>query len=184
MGTSYDGALYEKYKNDCTLFIETGTYMGDGVQGALNVGFENVVSIELAKCQYDECVARFAGNTGVKLYLGDSRLILSDVLDENLKNHINIFFWIDAHCSGGNTAGQGIDETVLVELKIIAKYIMKYNITAVLAMDDLNQDLIDKVQSFFATYPTKYLGKELCINPYNNTICDGNSIIILHLNKK
>lgn len=184
MGTSYDGALYAKYRNDCTLFVETGTYMGDGVQGALNARFDHVVSIELAKCQYDECVERFKNNDKVKLYLGDSRKILTSVLDENIKNHKNIFFWIDAHCSGGNTAGQGISDTILVELDIITQYVLKNDLTAVLAMDDLNENLIKDINVFFAKLPAINLGKEICINPYNNTICEGASIIILHLNKK
>ena len=182
MGTSYDGALYSKYKNECTLFVETGTYMGDGVQAALNAGFNDVVSIELATCQYDECVSRFKNNGGVKLYLGDSRNILPIVLDENVKDHKNIFFWIDAHCSGGNTAGQGIDDTVLFELDIISKYVVDHNLTAVLAMDDLSEALINKIAIFFKDYQIKYLGKEVCINPYNNTICEGNSIVLLQLN--
>ena len=34
---------FRKYPNE--IFIETGSYMGDGVQQALDAGFKNVVTI-------------------------------------------------------------------------------------------------------------------------------------------
>jgi len=58
------------------IFIETGSYIGDGIQAALRAHdkdkrFERVISIEVSKHFYDICKARFPQRK-VKLYYGDS----------------------------------------------------------------------------------------------------------------
>ena len=40
MPTYNDGRLFKKYKKNCNLFIETGTYIGDVIESALNAEFE------------------------------------------------------------------------------------------------------------------------------------------------
>ena len=37
----------EKFKNKTSNFIETGSYLGDGIQLAIDSGFDNIYSIEL-----------------------------------------------------------------------------------------------------------------------------------------
>ena len=45
--------------NNNRIFIETGTYLGDGVAHALKCGFKVVVSIELDKKRYEAAKKRF-----------------------------------------------------------------------------------------------------------------------------
>lgn len=182
MGTSYDGALYRKYRNDCEIFLETGSYIGDGIQGALNAGFDSVISIELAQCQYDYCAERFKNNNKINLILGDSRKLLPETLN-NYKNK-KIFFWIDAHCSGGNTQGDNINKALIQELKILLPYCIDNNITGILAMDDITPKLENMLKKYLKKYPVNFLAKELCINPYNDYIETNRSIIIAELNAK
>ena len=88
--------LFEKYVNP--IFVETGTYKGDSVQEALDVGFKKVYTIELDDGRYEKCVKRFANNPNVHLYHGDTLEILPKVLelvDERAT------FWLDAHITRG-----------------------------------------------------------------------------------
>lgn len=137
MPTHFDGKLFSKYKNNYSTFIETGTYLGDGVQAALNAGFSNVISIELAPTHYNICKNRFTTNTNVEILFGDSRLLLPNILKTHNEN---ILFWLDAHCSGGETTGDGVEDTIEKELMVLKDAKMK-NFT--LLLDDMNQDLID-----------------------------------------
>ena len=41
-----------KFKNKTQSFIETGSYMGDGIQLAIDSGFEKVYSIEISESHY------------------------------------------------------------------------------------------------------------------------------------
>ncbi len=84
--------IFAKYLNP--VFVETGSCDGDGIQMALDVGFKTIYSIELAPEHYGHCVERFEDNQNVHLKLGDSSLVLSEVL-----SIINepITFWLDAH---------------------------------------------------------------------------------------
>jgi hypothetical protein len=105
------------------LFIESGSYEGDGIQAALNAGFEQVWSIELSEYYHERCKQRFAGNEKVKLFLGSS----VDVLPELLKViNCSVTFWLDGHYSGGLTA---IDEKcrlpLLKEIEIIGNHHIK-----------------------------------------------------------
>ena len=45
--------LFKKYKADCTVFFETGTYKGDSVQDAYDLGFKRIISIEINKDFYN-----------------------------------------------------------------------------------------------------------------------------------
>ena len=62
------------------VFIETGSFEGAGIQRALDVGFETIISIEYAKRYYDLCVEKFKNNKNVKIYLGDSVSTLPKIL--------------------------------------------------------------------------------------------------------
>jgi len=182
MGTSYDGALYAKYKDNCDLFLETGAYIGDGIQGALNAGFNKIISIEMSEYQYNDCIKRFNNHPKVNLVLGDTRKVMTKVLDDNLGSTKKVFFWLDAHCSGGNTVGDNIDTTLSQELQILLPYIMKHNLTAILAMDDISPSLEKDIDNILKDYPVKFLGKEPCINPYTNLIEIDRIIFIVKIN--
>lgn len=83
------------------VFVETGSHIGETIQLALDVGFKKIISIEFGKELHEHCVARFANNTNVVLYHGDSSKMLYD-MSKNIDGPI--VFWLDAHYSSGNTA--------------------------------------------------------------------------------
>jgi hypothetical protein len=97
-----------KYGNG--IFIETGSFMGDGIQAALDAGFQNILSVELAPYHCDHCLRRFKNEKAVNLRLGDSGVILVEVA-RNLQQRA--VFWLDGHYSGGGTA-KGIDISPLM----------------------------------------------------------------------
>ena len=61
-------------------FIETGSFLGDGIQLAINSGFEKIYSIELGEHLYQHCKQRFANDPQVHLVLGDSSVKLKEIL--------------------------------------------------------------------------------------------------------
>lgn len=121
--------IFQKYLNP--VFIETGSCHGVGIQQALDAGFKKIYSIELSPTFYKECVNRFKGVSEVNLILGDSHLVLDELL-----NKINepITFWLDGHYSGPDSV-RGVYESPLIqELEVISRHFIK---THVLIIDDL-----------------------------------------------
>jgi hypothetical protein len=87
---------YLKYS---TTFIETGSCRGDGIEKALDAGFEMVLSVELHDGLFEHCSRRFSSDQRVTLFKGYSY----DCLPKMLKERSVIF--LDAHPAGPNTAG-------------------------------------------------------------------------------
>jgi hypothetical protein len=103
----------------CSVFVETGTYLGDTVE-ILRHHFDEVFSIELYEKLYKLNKKRFQGKGNVSLWLGDSGRLMSEVLQ-----HVStgrILFWLDAHYSGPGTAAEDRDCPVLAELTAIAAH--------------------------------------------------------------
>jgi hypothetical protein len=100
-------------------FIETGSYCGDGIQAALDSGFEHIISIEVNEYNYNECVKRFKDNPKVKLIHGDSALILGDVIKDI---HEPITFWLDAHYSSLESEIGLVKNPLLYELNHIYRH--------------------------------------------------------------
>jgi hypothetical protein len=101
------------------VFIETGTWIGDTIQKALDIGFKEIKSIELSVDLFNKARQRFKNNINVSLYNGDSaeqmQNIIYDISDK-------IVFWLDAHYSGGETAlGKQICP-LYAELDVISKH--------------------------------------------------------------
>lgn len=95
-------ATFRKYLNP--VFLETGSHTGDGIQQALDAGFEKVYSVELSVALHEQCCNRFKGNYNVVMYLGDSHQLLDSILQHIRKP---VTFWLDAHYSGeGSVMGQ------------------------------------------------------------------------------
>lgn len=102
------------------IFIETGTYLGDGINRVID-DFRTVHSIELNETFYNNVSERFNDNNNVILHLGDS----SEVMNKKIFS-INepVLFYLDAHFSGGETAfGKEEDKgcPILRELEILNK---------------------------------------------------------------
>ena len=102
-------------------YIETGTYLGNGIRDVLN-NYEYIHSIELADKWYQHNVEQFKNFEHVKMYHGDSKKILPQLLN-NIKEPVTIF--LDAHYSGGATAFGEEEVPLLFELEILKN--RKYN---------------------------------------------------------
>lgn len=88
------------------IFLETGAYMGDGIQHALDINyFTEIYSIELSEQWYTHCAQRFNNISNVRILLGDSATVLNNI---DLPAE-PILFYLDAHYSGGETSGQYLD---------------------------------------------------------------------------
>lgn len=111
---------FKKYVNQ--IFIETGSYTGDGIQAAINAGFPKIISIELSNKYYEQCKKRFKNNENVTIVLGDSINVLPEVL-KNINERCT--FWLDGHCSGGDTASGKYLVPLMQELLIIKEHHIK-----------------------------------------------------------
>lgn len=108
-------------KSKTNHYIETGTYLGAGIKNTMN-NYKTVHSIELADKWYQFNIEQFKNNNNVKMYLGDSKKILPDLLS-NINEPVTIF--LDAHYSGGTTAFGDEETPLLFELEILKN--RKYN---------------------------------------------------------
>lgn len=81
-----------------TSIVETGTYVGDGVQIAFDSGIKKIFSVEIHKSYYKQAKARFSKCRNVKLFLGNSIDILPKIISFLHKDDV-ILWWLDAHIS-------------------------------------------------------------------------------------
>jgi hypothetical protein len=95
--------------------IETGTYLGEMVEAVKN-DFAQIVSIELSQGLYERVVKRFQAYFHIQLYFGDSSKLLPAILAQIEEPCL---FWLDAHCSGGNTTRGDKVTPIVEELNII-----------------------------------------------------------------
>lgn len=96
-------------------YIETGTYLGDGIKCVLN-NYKMIHSIELSDKWYQHNVDQFKNNDNVTMHLGDSKKILPHILN-NINEPVTIY--LDSHYSGGTTAYGDEETPLLFELEIL-----------------------------------------------------------------
>jgi hypothetical protein len=113
-------ALFKEYLSD--VFVETGSYVGDGIAYAIEAGFNKVYSIELADKYFDHCTNRFANDHRVTVVKGDSGIMLYDAIKDVTSR---ITFWLDGHHSCGDTALGCAWSPLMEELKLIGKHHIK-----------------------------------------------------------
>ena len=65
---------FKKHINN--IFIETGSYLGDGIQEAINAGYKKIISIELSDKYHFISTNRFLNNRNVSVVKGDSFKVL------------------------------------------------------------------------------------------------------------
>src|SRR4051812_3513085 len=109
------------------VFVETGTFQGEGVLKAFHAGFPEIYSIELSEELYRtaeenirEEVARSARQTSTQLYRADTLEALPVICDKI--QHKPATFWLDAHTHyfGDGRASYGSRPCPLIEeLRII-----------------------------------------------------------------
>jgi hypothetical protein len=100
---------------DLQHFIETGTFRGETAAWA-GQHFPQVTTIELSEAYHRAACARFTGQSNVKPLQGNSGAVLRELMP-TLK--IPSLFWLDAHWSGLDTAGQEAECPILDEIGII-----------------------------------------------------------------
>ena len=120
---------FKPYLNE--IFIETGTYGGDGVTAALRDGFKRIYSIELSDYYYHIAHNRFH-QPNVTIFHGKS----VDVLPGLLKRiNCPCTFWLDGHYMSDPNTGDPNDPVPLwEELQIIARHKVK---THTILIDDM-----------------------------------------------
>jgi hypothetical protein len=121
--------LFGKYLN--RIFVETGSNYGDGIQQALDEGFQEVYSCDIDDSRYQYCTGRFKDNYNVFLILNDTIVFLQGLLttiDEP------VTFWLDAHKGNGKSP-------LMKELEVIGNHHIK---THTILIDDLRDWKISK----------------------------------------
>jgi len=115
--------------NNNKVFIETGSYGGDGIVAALKAGFKHIHSIELSDYYFNLCKERYT-QSNVHLHYGDT----VDILPKILKDiSVACTFWLDAHWCDNNAAKGKYPIPLAQELKIIASHHIK---THTILIDD------------------------------------------------
>lgn len=90
-----------KYIKFSKIFVETGTSSGAGVQRALDVGYDEVRSVELSDRWYRYSLDLYRDDSRVKLYCGRSEEYLAKMV-QDVDRCVVV---LDAHPSGPQTAG-------------------------------------------------------------------------------
>lgn len=152
--------VFEKYLNHH--FIETGSFLGSGIQMALDAGFPEVFSIELSEHYHQYCKNRFSSLSNVHLEQGDSSYVLPKILAQI---DSPATFWLDGHYSSGDTAKGETNSPILAELAAIAKHPIK---THTIMIDDIRlfgtmefdfiqlKDIVDAISKINPAYQFKF----------------------------
>ena len=111
------------------VFVETGTFAG-GMIDAVRARFDRVFSIELDPGWHARARARFHADARITLLLGDSGVVLPEVLKDLAEPAL---FWLDAHYSGPATARGMLDSPIVQELEAIRAH----GSTHVVLIDDI-----------------------------------------------
>ena len=117
--------IFHQFPNK--VFVETGSYRGDGIQAALDAGFEKIISMDVDKEAIDFCMSRFdiinLNRNDIDLFIEDSGTALLDIIGEI---ETKITFWLDAHWQfiGPEPRGPHLFP-LLRELEQIAKHSIK-----------------------------------------------------------
>jgi hypothetical protein len=166
---------FKKYSNN--IFIETGSFLGDGIQQALDAGFNKVISIELSDKYFSISTNRFSNNPNVTIVQGDSFKVLPDII-----SGINepITFWLDGHHSCGDTALGEYWAPLIQELDVIKDHPIK---THTILIDDMRcweepnpthgfykEDIFNKLKEINSDYKFTY-----------EDGCEKNDILVAHL---
>lgn len=122
------------------IFIETGSYTGDGIQAALNLGFKEIHSIELSEKYYELCKEKFKTYPQVTIHKGDSGVLLETLIKDKDEG---ITFWLDGHYSSGDTAcAEKYCSPIQQELESIRKFSHPNHVILIDDMKDFTKESI------------------------------------------
>lgn len=146
------------------VFVETGCYLGNGIQLALDAGFKQIHSLEADINYYNSTKYRFRNNSQVTIFYGDSSVDLWDVIKDIDQP---ITFWLDAHIYPPRSDG-GKNCPLIEELEQIKKHPIK---THIILIDDMH---CCNTESFDFLGREDFIKKLLEINPdYHIFYVDG-----------
>jgi len=135
------------------IFIETGTYVGEGIKVALDVGFKKIYSIEIDKDYFEENLKRFENNKKVNLIKGDSRKKLLGILRQ-IQEPATI--WLDAHTA--------FDTPIIEELKALQRCPIKDHTILIDDIKDIKnsykinlKDLTKKIKEINPDYNIEFI---------------------------
>lgn len=158
--------LFSLFPNN--FFLETGTFLGDGIQNALDSNsFRYFLSIELSDHYYEISTKRFHNNTYVDIRKGDSSVVLFSVI-KNI--NVPITFWLDGHFSGGGTAKGTYSCPILQELDQIKEHHIKNHTILIddarlfgtVAFDYISKEMIEeKIKEINPLYVIEYMDCEI-----------------------
>jgi len=120
--------IFKKIKKNKKIIIETGTYLGKGVEWALK-HFDRVISIELLDKFYEPVAEKFKENDRVTIVKGNSADVLSTILEDIDES---CFIYLDAH---GDIKEAGLNP-LYKELKAINEHLIK---THIIIIDDVRR---------------------------------------------
>jgi len=164
-----DKEILGKYTNP--IFVETRTRLGNTVQKAIELGFEQIYSVEVMPVFYEKARIRFKDQDNVIIILDDSVDALPAILSK-LDNQTT--FWLDAHRVGGEGTRDGaVNYPVIVELDLIKNHHIK---THTILIDDrhlfrswkvTDQDIINKLHEinprYMIGYEDGYVSKDIIV---------------------
>lgn len=154
-------------------FIETGSYQGEAVGFALDLGFLSIHTIEFDPARAAGVRNRFHNNPEVRVYDGDSAKILPWIL-QKAAGVGPCTCWLDGHPEGTLTP----DNTpLLAELRCLAGHAKLHRVTVLI--DDIrlfSPELLQQAtQLIVAEFPSDYRVKFL-----DNHIATGD-IMLVHV---
>ncbi|GAG89907.1 unnamed protein product [marine sediment metagenome] len=127
----------KKYRKYSSVFCETGSGNGEGIQAALDAGFEKVYSMDAYAHKFKGVKERFKNKLCVELFLGDSADVLKSLLSFVLNKRCVL--WLDAHWSGAHGEASFDACPILRELSVIKESVVKNHI---ILIDDIFSTLL------------------------------------------
>ena len=135
--TKFDIAeLKQKYK--LSVFVQTGTHIGDGIESVIPFNFQQYYSIQCLDTFHSISSNRFKDNQQIHIIRGFSENVLPDILNKISKQR-GILFWLDAHLPDyyQHVNKDIYDDTVRFPVEKEFEIISKIDNPFVIIMDDL-----------------------------------------------
>lgn len=143
--------IFSRYKSDCKILIETGCWMGDGVERAFASGFEKVYTCDINSDLIKSAKKKFK-HKNVIAEVNESQKFLKNILSE-INEKVVIF--LDAHFMpdstgkkfGDITVKTGIDPCPLIkELEVIKNHHIKDHVILIDDFQCFNTWMFDYLQ--------------------------------------
>lgn len=163
--------VLEKFKKNMHVFVETGTYRGEGVAAAIKAEFQHIYSIEFSSKLYERCCRRFRENSNVKIVLGNSAEQLKNILKDVSERAV---FWLDAHSNKDSGWPEPLIESfpLLLELEQIKQHSIRNHTVLIddrrLFTDDFGcwpvikeSDVVAKLKEINPGYTISYVDSSL-----------------------